>query len=154
MKIKTLHTNKYHLNFNVRRKCVKMTFYAQFQLAWGSRLASALALSPALVSVAGRSPCWNPDRQALRWRVKHLGFRLGQAWAESLTYGLCDLSELTFPFCTMGIKDLLHKVVTHKVKMRENGAQGQGQCLVCIIPARDTPRTQPLPPPSTATAAG
>lgn len=51
----------------------------------------------------------------------------------------CDLRKLlslglSFLFCIMGIKDLLHRVV---VRTRENGAQGQGQCLACIILASE-----------------
>ena len=82
------------------------------------------------LSVGGPSRCfsfWNPDQAGSEVGCEELGLRLREPGLKSLIHWLCDLSEPHFCICTVGMKELLHRV---DVRVREDGVQGQGHCLV------------------------
>lgn len=123
MKIKMLNTSKYCLNFNVKKKCVKMI------ILWTiSKSYEVLSfIPPCWESWLGVSPFGILTKQALKWDVKTLGSGcMSLGWNLTFT-GFVTFLNLGFLICTVGMKELLHRV---GVRMREDGVQDQGQRLV------------------------
>ena len=67
---------------------------------------------------------------------EELGLRLHEPGLKSLIYWLCDLSEPHFLICTVGMKELLHRV---DVRVREDVCRTRGNAWRIILP-ENTPR--------------
>lgn len=126
-RLSVLRVLLHYMSFNIKRKYVWWHLMENFTLEWSAQLLMSWLYYPLLAAVAGCSVCWHCDSQEVEWSGARRTLPLGSA----LPLAGCVASlTLNFFFCTVGLRDLLRRVV---LNMRENGAHHQFQVLKCII---------------------